>query len=42
MTKKEKIKQAIEIIKFILSTNDPDIVKPSLESVVEMLQETID
>lgn len=42
MTKKEKIKQVIEIIKFILTTDDPDIIKPSLESIIEMLEDVID
>ncbi len=42
MTKKEKVKQVIEIIKFILTTDDPDIIKPSLESVIETLEEVLD
>lgn len=41
ITNKEKIKQVIEIIKFILTTDDPDIIKPSLESVIETLEDVI-
>lgn len=39
MTKKEKMKQIIEMLKFVLSTDDLDIIKPTLESVIESLQE---
>ena len=39
MTKKEKIKQIIEMLKFSLSTDDLDIIKPTIESVIDSLQE---
>ena len=34
-----KIKQIIEILKFILTLEDEEIIKSSLESIVEMLEE---
>ncbi len=37
--KNPKIKQIIEILKFILTVEDEEITKSSLESVIEMLEE---
>lgn len=40
--KNAKIKQIIELLKFTLSIDDEEIIKSSIESVVEMLEEEID
>ena len=40
--KNTKIKQIIEILKFILTTDDEEIIKSSIESIIEMLEEEID
>ncbi len=34
-----KIKQIIEILKFVLTLEDEEIIKSSLESIIEMLEE---
>jgi len=34
-----KIKQIIEILKFVLTLEDDEIIKSSIESIVEMLEE---
>lgn len=39
MTKKEKVKQIIEMLKFVLSTDDLDIIRPTVESIIDSLQE---
>jgi len=42
MTKKNKnskIKKIIELLKFSLSLNDEEIIKSTIESVIEMLEE---
>lgn len=37
--KNAKIKQVIEILKFILTIDDEEIIKSSIESVIEILEE---
>lgn len=39
MTKKEKIKQIIEMLKFVLTTDDLEIIKSTVESTIETLEE---
>ena len=39
MTKKEKIKQLVDMLKFALSTEDDEIIKSTIESVIETLEE---
>lgn len=34
-----KIKQIIEILKFVLTLEDEEIIKSSIESIIEMLEE---
>lgn len=41
MTKINKIKQAIELLKFVLTLDDEEIIKSSIESVIEILEEEI-
>lgn len=38
-TKNEKLKQVIEILRFILTIDDEEIIKSSIESVIEILEE---
>jgi hypothetical protein len=40
--KNEKIKAVIEILKFILSIDDEEIMRSSIESIIETLNELID
>ena len=35
----EKIKQVIEILRFLLTIDDEEIIKSSIEGIIEMLQE---
>lgn len=37
-----KIRQIIELLKFVLTVDDKEIIESSIEAVVEMLQEEID
>lgn len=37
-----KIKKVIKILKFLLSIDDMEVIKSSMESVVESLEEEID
>jgi hypothetical protein len=39
--KQAKIKQIIDILKFILTIEDLEIIKSSIESVIEQLQDEI-
>lgn len=39
MTKKQKIKQIIEMLKFVLTTDDLEIIKSTVESSIETLEE---
>ena len=36
-----KIKQMVEILKFVLTLDDEEIIKSSIETIVEMLEEEI-
>lgn len=40
--KNAKIKQIIELLKFVLIMDDEEIIKSSVEAVIEMLEEEID
>lgn len=40
--KNTKLKQIIEILKFVLTVEDEEIMKSSVESIIEMLEEEID
>jgi hypothetical protein len=40
--KNAKIKQIIEILRFILTVDDQEIITSSIESVIEQLEEEID
>ena len=40
--KDQKVKKIIDLLKFALSTNDEEIIKSSIESVVEQLEEFIE
>jgi hypothetical protein len=35
----EKLKQVIEILRFLLTVDDEEIIKSSIEGIIEMLQE---
>ena len=37
-----KLKQIIELLKFALSLEDQEIIKSTVESIIEILQEEID
>lgn len=39
---KHKLEQVIELLKFALSLDDEEIMKSTVESVIEILQEEID
>jgi hypothetical protein len=39
MTQKSKIKKIIKILKFILTIDDMEVIKSSIESVIETLEE---
>jgi hypothetical protein len=39
MTRKEKLKQLIEMLKFALTTEDDEIIQSTIESVIETLEE---
>jgi Asp-tRNA(Asn)/Glu-tRNA(Gln) amidotransferase C subunit len=39
MTRKEKLKQLIEMLKFALNTEDDEIIQSTIESVIETLEE---
>jgi hypothetical protein len=38
---KEKLKHIVELLKFVLTLNDEEIIKPTVESVIELLEEEI-
>jgi hypothetical protein len=40
--KNSKLKQIIEILKFVLTVEDEEIIKSSIESIIEILEEEID
>lgn len=37
--KKNKIKKVIELLKFVLTLDDPELTKSTVESVIETLEE---
>lgn len=37
----EKLKQIIELLKFISSTDDEEIIKSTIESIIEQIEEII-
>jgi len=39
--KQLNIKQIVEILKFVLTLDDEEIIKSSIETIVEMLEEEI-
>lgn len=39
MTTKEQIKRLIEMLRFVLTTDDLDIIKPTVESVIDTLDD---
>jgi Asp-tRNA(Asn)/Glu-tRNA(Gln) amidotransferase C subunit len=41
MSKKEKLKKIAEMLKFALSTEDDDIIRSTIESVIEMIDEIV-
>lgn len=40
-SKKDKTKQVIELLKFALSLDDEEVIKSTVESVIEILEEEI-
>jgi hypothetical protein len=40
-SKKDKTKQVIELLKFALSLDDEEVMKSTVESVIEILEEEI-
>lgn len=38
----DKLKQVIDLLQFALSADDEEIIKSTVESVIEILQEEID
>jgi hypothetical protein len=38
--KKSNIKRVIELLKFVLTLDDPELTKSTVESVIELLEET--
>jgi hypothetical protein len=41
-TDKSKLENVVELLKFALSLDDEEIIKSTIESVIEILQEEID
>lgn len=39
--RRQKLQQIVELLKFVLTLNDEEIVKSTIESVVELLEEEI-
>jgi Asp-tRNA(Asn)/Glu-tRNA(Gln) amidotransferase C subunit len=39
MTTKEQLKRLIEMLRFVLTTDDLDIIKPTVESVIDTLED---
>jgi hypothetical protein len=38
---KQKLEQAVSLLKFVLSADDGEIIKYTIESVIELLEEEI-
>lgn len=41
-THKEKLEQVASLLKFVLTLDDDEIIKSTIESVIELLEEEID
>lgn len=41
INKKIKLKRIIDLLKFVLTLNDLEIIKSTIESVIELLEEDI-
>ena len=41
-SKKEKLKQILELLQFVLTLDDEEIIRSTIESIIEILQEEID
>jgi len=39
---KEKLQQVVGLLKFVLTLDDEEIIKSTVESVIELLEEEID
>ncbi len=39
LSKKTKIKRVVELLKFVLTLDDPELTKSTVESVIELLEE---
>ena len=39
--RKEKIKQVVELLRFVLTLDDEEIMKSTIESVIELLEDEI-
>lgn len=39
---KQKLIQVVELLKFVLTLDDEEIVKSTIESIIELLEEEID
>ncbi len=39
--RKEKLKQVVELLKFALTLDDEEIMKSTIESIIELLEEEI-
>lgn len=39
MTTREQIRRLIEMLRFVLTTDDLDIIKPTVESVIDTLED---
>lgn len=40
--RKQKLIQVVELLKFVLTLDDEEIVKSTVESIIELLEEEID
>lgn len=38
---KERLQHIVELLKFVLTLDDEEIIKPTVESVIELLEEEI-
>ncbi len=41
-TKSQKLHRAIKLLKFVVSTDDLEVIKSTIESVIELLEEDND
>lgn len=40
-SKKEKLKQILELLKFVLTLDDEELVKSTVESIIDLLEDEI-